>query len=153
MQGYPTDEELNSFIEEIEREEMYVPKHLKEEILLKAQKQTAMEKSEHNRAQSSSFLLYTLKMAAGMAAAVLLVFMIPAGDGSNISLAKVPKLEWDASEEERLQKDRDKVSLGDRISRYMNEKREENDKEENKISDKLDELFHKNDLGGDDNES
>lgn len=149
MQGYPTDEELNSFIEEIEREEMYVPKHLKEEILLKAQEQTAMD----NRAQSSSFLLYTLKMAAGMAAAVLLVFMIPAGDGSNISLAKFPKLEWDASEEERLQKDRDKVSLGDRISRYMNEKREENDKEENKISDKLDELFHKNDLGGDDNES
>lgn len=153
MHRYPTDEELNSFIEEIEKEELYAPGNLKEEILLKAQKQVSMEKSEHNRMQGSSFLLYTFKMAAGMAAAVLLVFMIPVSDGSRVSLAETPEIEWDASEEERLEKDRDRISLNDRISRYMNEKREEKNQKTNKISEKLDELFHKNDLGGDNDES
>lgn len=153
MHRYPTDEELNSFIEEIEKEELYAPGNLKEEILLKAQKQASMEKSEHNRMQGSSFLLYTFKMAAGMAAAVLLVFMIPVSDGSSVSLAETPEIEWDASEEERLEKDRDRISLNDRISRYMSEKREEKNQKTNKISEKLDELFHKNDLGGDNDES
>ena len=112
-----------------------------------------MEKSKHNRMQGSSFLLYTFKMAAGMAAAVLLVFMIPVRDGSSVSLAETPEIEWDASEEERLEKDRDRISLNDRISRYMNEKREEKNQKTNKISEKLDELFNKNDLGGDNDES
>ena len=35
----------------------------------------------------------------------------------------------------------------------MNEKREEKNQKTNKISEKLDELFNKNDLGGDNDES
>lgn len=161
MQRYPTDEELNSFMEELEKEELYAPGNLKEEILLKVREQSSAETAEHGmghgrqdkRMHGSSFLLYTFKMAAGMAAAVLLVFMIPFNDGSSISLAETPEIEWDASKEEQLKKDSARISLGDRISRYMDEKREENEKQTGKVSEKLDELFNKNDLGGDNYES
>lgn len=161
MQRYPTDKELNSFMEELEKEELYAPGNLKEEIFLKVREQSSAKPAEHDMSHGrrdkgmhgSSFLMYTFKMAAGMAAAVLLVFMIPFNDGSGISLAETPGIEWDASEEEQLKKDRDRISLGDRISRYMNERREENKKQTGKVSEKLDELFNKNDLGGDNHES
>ena len=38
MNDYPTEEELNRMIEELEREQLYAPKHLKEDILFKARK-------------------------------------------------------------------------------------------------------------------
>lgn len=153
MHRYPTDEELNSLIEELEQQKLYAPRHLKGEILLKARKQALVKEAEKDRMLKSSFLLYTFKMAAGMAAAVLLVFMIPISDGSGISRAEVPEIEWDASEEERLEKDRDRVSLSERISSYMNEKREERAQTTDRIYEKFNELFHSNDLGGNKDEN
>lgn len=35
MKNYPTDEELNAFLEKLEQQELYAPEHLKEEIMKK----------------------------------------------------------------------------------------------------------------------
>ena len=37
MMGYPSDQELEKWILELEQEELYAPKHLKEEILKEVQ--------------------------------------------------------------------------------------------------------------------
>lgn len=145
MNRYPTDEELNRLIEELEQQELYAPKHLKEEILLKAQEQVRNEEAGSKRAQPASFLMYTLKMAAGMAAAVLLVFMIPVGNGSNVSRAETPEKKWSISEE----KSRGKENPDERINERMNRKREETDAAFNELYLKIDNLFNGNDIGGD----
>ena len=36
MKEYPSDEELRLFIEELEQQELYAPKHMKEQILNRA---------------------------------------------------------------------------------------------------------------------
>ncbi len=82
MNRYPSDEELDLWIHNLEQEELYAPRHLKEEIMHKA----------FGSNQSSlpvSFLSYSAKMIAGMAAAVVLTFMIPASDGTDISRAQI----------------------------------------------------------------
>ena len=38
MNDYPTEEELNRMIEELEREQLYAPKHLRKTIFLKRRK-------------------------------------------------------------------------------------------------------------------
>ncbi|MGN0377398.1 MAG: hypothetical protein ACI4ED_07160 [Suilimivivens sp.] len=144
MNRYPTDEALNRMIEELEKEELYAPGYLKDEILLKV-KET--EKTVSKRSQPVSFLMYTLKMAAGMAAAVLLVFMIPAGNGSDLSRAEAPGSRWNTLEEKRL-KEADRVSLDEKITVRMEQKREEADK----MFEKIGNLFRM-DLGGNQNES
>lgn len=121
MNDYPTEEELNRMIEELEREQLYAPKHLKEDILFKARK---IEKRRNKNVQPVSFRMYTLKMAVGMAAAVLLVFMIPAGSGSS-------------------------VSLDERITSHMDEKREE----AGRLFEKVGNIFRREDLGGNDDEN
>ena len=35
MKNYPTDEELNAFLEKLEQQELYATEHLKEEIMKK----------------------------------------------------------------------------------------------------------------------
>lgn len=137
MNRYPTDEELNRFIEELEKEELYAPKHLKEEILLKA-KETA----------PSSFLMYTLKMAAGMAAAVFLVFMIPVNDGSNISRADFLNREWNSFREKVPKEEEYSPNLDERIGIRLDEKKEETDM----FFEKINSLFQM-DIGGNDYES
>ena len=88
MNRYPTDEELNSLIEEMEREELYAPAHLKEEILKRVEKESRQADAGRKSGKPVSLAVYTLKIAIGMAAAVMLVFFLPASDGSNISRAE-----------------------------------------------------------------
>lgn len=140
MNRYPTDEELNRFIEKLEKEELYAPKHLKEEILLRAK--------ETKKTGPSSFLMYTLKMAAGMAAAVFLVFMIPVNDGSNISRADSSNREWNGFREKDPEEVEYSPSLDERIGIRLDEKKEETDK----FFEKINSLFQM-DIGGNDYES
>ncbi len=137
---YPTDEELLFFIENLETEELYAPRHLKEEILLEADKRTAyvtVTEKIIGRPEKSpvSFLSYTVKVIAGMAAALLLTFSIPMRDGSELSYAKEraqrmqERMEEEAKEyEERFLKEQKRKSIDEIVTEYMNEKRSKNNK-------------------------
>ncbi len=80
MKGYPTEEELNLLIEQLEAQQLYAPKHLKEEILNKAfPKQTAegSPQSKSSGKRSVQIFTYRLKIIAGMAAALFVLMLIP----------------------------------------------------------------------------
>ena len=88
MKNYPTDEELNAFLEKLEQQELYAPEHLKEEIMKKAFPEE-LTKTEEKKAVP--FAVYVLKVAAGMAAALTLLIVNPFRDGSDISQAGLLK--------------------------------------------------------------
>lgn len=103
MNGYPTDEELNSFIEELEKEELYAPVHLKEQILERVKKESRQADAVSKSGQPVSLVVYTLKIAIGMAAAILLLFFLPMRNGSNVSWAEEVHLqEEDFAPKERI---------------------------------------------------
>lgn len=80
MKEYPTDEELNLFIEQMEEQELYAPRHLKEEIMNRAfPKQTgqAQPKNKSGISEPVTLLTYRLKIIAGMAAALIMLMLIP----------------------------------------------------------------------------
>ncbi len=76
MSLYPTDEELMKWIEELEKEPLYAPGHLKEEIMkgLTRQDMSAVQKIRQAKIQ---MFTYSMKIVAGMAAALFLVFFSP----------------------------------------------------------------------------
>lgn len=79
MKEYLTDEELELLIEQMERQELYAPKHMKEQILNQAfPKQTVevLPKSGGSK-RPTSFLAYRLKIVAGMAAAIVMLMILP----------------------------------------------------------------------------
>ena len=73
MNNYPSEEELNAFLSAIEQQELYAPKHLKEQIL----KQVSNRKAKKKVQQSVQMFTYSLKMAAGMAAALIMLVLLP----------------------------------------------------------------------------
>ncbi len=73
MSLYPTDEELMKWIEEIEKEPLYAPGYLKDEIL---KKQELIPVCKRRQAKIQMFT-YSMKIGAGMAAALFLIFMSP----------------------------------------------------------------------------
>lgn len=80
MREYLTDEELERMIEQLEGRELYAPKHLKEEILNKAfpkQTEQVIPKSKSGGKKPVSLLTYRLKIIAGMAAALIMLVLIP----------------------------------------------------------------------------
>lgn len=107
MKQYPTEEELNRFLEELKKEELYAPAHLKEEIMNRVFPEEMQEEAEENgkekdpeenqsrvrkqekstEKKAASFAVYVLKVAAGMAAALTLLIVNPFRDGSDISRA------------------------------------------------------------------
>lgn len=98
MKNYPTDEELNAFLEKLEQQELYAPEHLKEEIMKKV---FLPELSKTEEKKTVPFAVYVLKVAAGMAAALTLLIVNPFRDGSDISRAGV------------LQEDRPRITRED----------------------------------------
>ena len=68
MNKYPTDEELELFIRQMEQQELYAPRHLKEQILSQAfPKQTVEALPKSGSGQGSVRLLsYRLKIIAGI---------------------------------------------------------------------------------------
>lgn len=126
MNRYPEDEELNRFIEELEQKELYAPAHLKEEILLRAAKQVSQNSGKRN--EPVSFLTYTLKIVAGMAAAIFLVFMIPVQNGSDVSRAEIGEQKMKASE---------RISFDERISSFFEKQRQNTEQWEQRVGNKL----------------
>lgn len=85
MREYLSDEELTRLIEELEEQELYAPKYLKEEILNKAfPKQTEQAQPEPKSARQKpvSMFAYRFKIIAGMAAALIMLILIPMGAGN-----------------------------------------------------------------------
>ncbi len=79
MNGYPTDEELERMIRQLEEQELYAPKHMKERILSQAfPKQTVKEfpLSGSGKRTVQTFT-YRLKIITGMAAAIFMLMIIP----------------------------------------------------------------------------
>lgn len=74
MNRYPTDEELNAFIEQLERQELYAPKNLKRQIL---ERTGSKERRPHKSVQ---MFAYSFKIAAGMAAALLMLVLLPTSE-------------------------------------------------------------------------
>ncbi len=80
MREYPTEEELNLFIEQMEAQQLYAPRHLKEDIMNKAfPKQAAggQPQSKSSGKRSVQVFTYRLKIIAGMAAALFVLILIP----------------------------------------------------------------------------
>lgn len=70
MNRYPSDEELNAFIEQLEMQELYAPSNLKQQILNQTKKKEAKNKSVQ-------MFTYSFKVAAGMAAAIVMLTVLP----------------------------------------------------------------------------
>ncbi|MCI8355554.1 MAG: hypothetical protein K2P13_02320 [Lachnospiraceae bacterium] len=142
MSRYPSDEELYRFIEELEKEELYAPRHLKEEILLKVNEEEKAEKSKNRKGQPTPFPVYTFKMAAGIAAAIFLIFMVPVQDGRNVSRAGFLE-KWEQ------EKDEEEISLSERINDRFDRERRQLGEAVNRIFGGFGNFFDKNVLGGD----
>lgn len=79
MKDYMTDEELELFIGQMEQQELYAPRHMKEQILNQVfPKQTVevLPKSGGGGKQAS-LLAYRIKIIAGMAAAIVMLMILP----------------------------------------------------------------------------
>lgn len=151
MNRYLTDEELGSFIEELEKEELYAPAHLKEEIFEKLKKSDESRQNSEKSKKPVSFLLYTFKMAAGMAAAIVLVFTLPLNDGSAVSRAEAVERDYEA-EVKRLKEEKkkdEKLSVDEKLTRYREEKRKTDNEKSEDMIDKFNNFLN----GGNENEN
>lgn len=101
MREYPTDEELERLIAELEQQELYAPKHMKEQILSQVfPKQTDKMPAKSGSAQKPIALFtYRLKIIAGMAAALIMLAVIPMQNGSLIPLNAVGELQTKQQEQ------------------------------------------------------
>lgn len=154
MNRYPTDEELNRFIEELEQEKLYAPRHLKEEILQKAAQTKEEKKSKSKKEQPVQMFTYTLKIVAGMAAAIFLVFMIPANYGSNgygTELVRKEQTQMRNPEKEKNTKEKDKEEEKDSLSFWLNDGARKMNAVANNFFNGLNETL--NEFGGEDNEN
>ena len=101
MREYPTDEELERLIAQLEQQELYAPKHMKEQILSQVfPKQTDKMPAKSGSAQKPIALFtYRLKIVAGMSAALIMLAVIPMQNGSLIPLNAVGELQTKQQEQ------------------------------------------------------
>lgn len=101
MREYPTDEELERLIAELEQQELYAPKHMKEQILSQVfPKQTDKMPAKSGSAQKPIALFtYRLKIIAGMAAALIMLAVIPMQNGNLLPLNAVEELQTKQQEQ------------------------------------------------------
>lgn len=136
MNGYPTDEELSKLIEEVEKQPLYAPAHLQEMVLCKLNKEEQYQKEQ---SAQLAFFLYSFKMAVGMAAAIVLLFAIPANNGSNRSYAAA------------LRQERETVS--EKLDAHFESGKEKLMGISENVNEWIDKLFQREDAGGYDYES
>ena len=110
MNRYPTDEELNAWIASLENRELYAPKHLKEQIIEKVHGQVPVSTLKKNAYQPVSLFAYSFKVAAGMAAAILMLVLLPVQEGQMAGSEQIARREQRQAEdykewEENLQKE------------------------------------------------
>lgn len=79
MKEYPTDDQLELFIKELERQELYAPSYLKQQILERAFLKETAEALPDSKRKILPVRLFThrLKIIAGMAAAIIMLILIP----------------------------------------------------------------------------
>lgn len=112
MKEYPTDAELEFFIQQMEQQELYAPKHMKEQILEMAFPGQTMEVLPESKSRAGTVRLFTyrLKIAAGMAAALMMLTLLPGILGSGRyaeersweEKADQRAKEWEMEEQNRL---------------------------------------------------
>lgn len=115
MSKYPTDEELELFIRQMEQQELYAPKHMKEQILSQAFPKQTVEVLPRSGSSMGSVQLfsYRLKIIAGMAAAIFMLLLLPSlGVDSEYRMEKEVET-WEKKEEEAGAKKRDETSVND----------------------------------------
>lgn len=99
MNRYPSDEELERFIAQMEKEELYAPAHLKEEILSKSgaakqkNKGSAAYSVRNTQVVKIQMFTYSLKIATGMAAAIAMLMLIPQSDMQQTGSGWIQKIE------------------------------------------------------------
>lgn len=112
MSRYPTDEELEKWIINLEKEELYAPAHLKEAIMQKAfetnqvihleeVKKTGNKKKSSTRVQ---MITYTLKIAVGMAAAIAFLCLLPNTQGTTMAVRQAIEEQETAKTESQTEK-------------------------------------------------
>lgn len=99
MNGYPTDEELELLIDQLEKQELYAPKHMKEQILNQAFPKQTVEifPGSGSRTRSVQTFTYRLKIIAGMAAALVMLMIIPLNNDS-----RGYEAEWQTADMEQV---------------------------------------------------
>ena len=117
MREYPTDEELERLIAELEQQELYAPKHMKEQILSQVfPKQTDKMPAKSGSAKKPIALFtYRLKIIAGMAAALIMLAVIPMQNGNLLPLNAVEELQ--TKQQER--KDEKEINLNAFLNESM----------------------------------
>lgn len=120
MKEYPTDEELELFIEQLEQQELYAPMHMKEQILNRAfpkQTEEALPGTGGGRGSVQLFS-YRLKIIAGMAAALLMLVLLPIEGELGDARENPNGLEaWEDSLQENWKEEEKNVpALNDRIN-------------------------------------
>lgn len=158
MNRYPTDEELEQLIQNLEQQELYAPAHLKDEILTRAfPKQTVevLPKSKSSdvvpisKGKVVSLFSYRLKIVVGMAVAIIMLAIIPIQSGGNrqgrdnmnMRLSDLTAQQETKAEEEKI----DVKNVLNKSTREMNQKM-------NILTDHLSNLLNVS-LGGYENEN
>ena len=127
MGKYPTDEELELFIRQLEQQELYAPKHLKEQILSQAfPKQTVeVQPKSGSSAGAVRLLAYRLKIVAGMAAALLMLLLLPSIRMSSEYRMDQEEMKWQMDVEEMQEEEQDSVDVNyvlNKGARQVNQK-------------------------------
>ncbi len=118
MNGYPTDEELELLISQLENKELYAPRHMKEQILNQAfPKQTAeIFPGAGSRGRTVQTFTYRLKIIAGMAAALIMLLLLPV-----INESMVYREGYPAAAKEEQWADERQSDKPEQKDRYVNE--------------------------------
>lgn len=120
MNKYPTDEELELFIQELEQQELYAPKHIKEQILSQAfQKQAEEARQKSGGGGTVQLMAYRLKIVAGMAAALLMLILLPSIRMSGEYRMYRDEIEWQQDNAARALQEEEQGKLD--VNRVLNE--------------------------------
>lgn len=94
MREYPTDEELERLISELESQGLYAPRYMKEQILDQAFPKKAPEIfRESQRNGTVQTFTYRLKIITGMAAALIMLILLPSLEGVSYGTKYLPEEE------------------------------------------------------------
>lgn len=156
MREYPTDEELELFIQQMEQQVLYAPKHMKEQILEKAFPRQTLEVLPKSGSGAGPVRLFTyrLKIAAGMAAALMMLMLLPGVLGNG---RYEEDRSWEAKADQRVKgwemEEQNKVD----VNYVLNEGMRRADQKINVWIDKINHLSMENllktDNGGNNNEN
>lgn len=159
MNRYPSDEELNAFIEQLEQQELYAPKNMKEEILKQAfPKQTvevlprtkSQQTTQISRKAKVSLFSYRLKIVAGMAAAIVMLIVIPMQDTGRTYDARM-QVQTEATSENQQAEGSEKTPSVD-VKNVLNESTRKVNQKINTWTENFNNLFEIN-RGGNVNEN